>query len=211
MFTGLIEEVGTVMTLDSAVLKVLTSFNDAKVGESVSVNGICLTVTRSAKANKGRVLDFDFSPETKLRTNIGDLRKGSPVNLERALRVGDRFGGHIMTGHVEGKGRLLQKKRQGNSWLFVITVEDGLRKYIIPKGSVGVDGISLTVVDSKQGYFSVSIIPHTFDHTNLGRRKTGETVNIEPDILAKYVESLTNTGKSNNMTLDSLRDHGFIH
>jgi riboflavin synthase len=209
MFTGLIEDVGHVVTLESTVLRVMTSFSDAKAGESISVNGICLTVTKLEKNRNGLILDFDFSPETKLRTNIGDLKKGSFVNLERALKVGDRLGGHIMTGHIEGKGKLLQKKQEDNSWLFVFSLDEDLRKYIIPKGSVGVDGISLTVVESRRTLFSVSIIPHTLENTNLHHRKSGETVNIEPDILAKYVESMLNPGSMNRMTEEFLREHGF--
>jgi riboflavin synthase len=175
------------------------------------VNGVCLTVTGQVETRKGLEMDFDYSPETKSRTNIGDLNVGSSVNLERSLKVGDRFGGHIMTGHVEGTGKLLKKKHQENSWIYILSVDEKLQKCIMPKGSVGVDGISLTVVDSKPGFFSVAIIPHTMSHTNLGTRKLGDRVNIEPDILAKYVEHLLGKTDSKTITGEFLRNHGLIH
>lgn len=211
MFTGIIEDVGKVMKRSSSVLSVMTSLTDMRQGDSISVNGVCLTITAIENTKRGARMDFDFSPETKDRTNIQNLRIGSEVNLERSLRVGDRFGGHIMTGHVEGTGRILKKKRQDNSWIFVISVDRKLGIYIVPKGSVGVDGMSLTVVDSDRSQFSISVIPHTMSHTNMGSRKIGESVNIEPDILAKYVEHLMGTTGSKTITGEFLKEHGFIH
>ena len=211
MFTGIIEGLGKVSRCSSSVLSLLTNLSDVRQGDSISVNGVCLTVTGQVETRKGLVMDFDYSPETKSRTNIGDLNVGSSVNLERSLKVGDRFGGHIMTGHVEGTGKLLKKKHQENSWIYVFSVDEKLRKYIMPKGSVGVDGISLTVVDSESGFFSVAIIPHTMSHTNLGTRKLGDRANIEPDILAKYVEHLLGGTAPKSITGEFLRNHGFIH
>ena len=210
MFTGIIEDVGMVLERGSSALSVRTKLTDFGRGESVSVNGVCLTITKAASTNAGTRIDFDFSPETETRTNISTLVTGSDVNLERALKVGDRFGGHIMTGHIEGTGQLREKKRQGESWILVFSVDKSLGKYIISKGSVGVDGISLTVVDSDPSRFSVSIIPHTMDHTNLGSRKVRETVNIEPDILAKYVEHLVQRGGPKSITGEFLKEHGFL-
>jgi riboflavin synthase len=210
MFTGIIESTAKVVKCSSSGLSVLTNLNDVRQGDSVSVNGVCLTVTRLVDTRNGLVVDFDYSPETKVRTNISDLNVGSKVNLECSLKVGDRFSGHIISGHVGGTGKLLKKKRQGISWIYVFSVHESLRKYIMPKGSVGVDGISLTVVDSEPGVFSASVIPYTLSHTNLGTRKVGERVNIEPDILAKYVEHLLGDTESKPITREFLRDHGFI-
>lgn len=210
MFTGIIEDVGEVEKCGSFRITILTKLAGIGQGESVAVNGICLTVTKVGASKKGTAIEFDFSPETEARTNIASLSKGSPVNLERALRVGDRFGGHIMTGHIEGVGKIVQKKRKDDSWMFTFSVSDSLSKYIASKGSVGVDGISLTVVDSDEGRFSASVIPFTMSHTNLGSRKTGESVNIEPDVLAKYVEHLLFHKESKSITSDFLREYGFL-
>lgn len=211
MFTGIIEGVGKVAKCSSSVLSLLMNLSDVRQGDSISVNGVCLTVTGLVETRKGLVMDFEYSPETKSRTSIGDLTVESCVNLERSLKVGDRFGGHIMTGHVEGTGKLLKKKHQENSWIYVFSVDEKLGKYIVPKGSVGVDGISLTVVDSGRSFFSVSVIPYTINHTNLGTRKLGDRVNIEPDILAKYVGHLVGGTESKTLTTEFLGNHGFIH
>jgi riboflavin synthase len=211
MFTGIIEDVGKVTKRSSSVLSVMTKLDDIRQGDSVSVNGTCLTVTRLVEVHKSLAMDFDYSPETNNRTNIGDLRIGSNVNLERSLKVGARFGGHIMTGHIEGSGKLLKRKRQENSWLYVFSVDESLRKYVMPKGSVGLDGISLTVVDSEPGFFSASVIPFTLNHTNLAGRKVGDRVNIEPDILAKYVEHLLGDTEAKTLTGEFLRNHGFLY
>lgn len=210
MFTGIIEDVGKVAKRNSSLLAVLTKLDDIRRGDSVSVNGTCLTVSGLLQVGKRLVLDFDFSPETKTRTNIGDLRVGASVNLERSLKVGDRFGGHIMTGHIEGTGTLLRRKREQNSWIYVFTIDESLRKYIMPKGSVGVEGISLTVVDSVPGTFSTSVIPFTMSHTNLESKKIGERVNLEPDIVAKYVDHLLGNVDSKDITGEFLRNHGFL-
>ena len=211
MFTGIIEEVGTIEKCGAVGLSLKTSLDDIHSGDSVSVNGVCLTATRLNNKRGKLVLDFDCSPETMLRTNLKDLRVGSRVNLERALKVGDRFGGHMMTGHIEGTGKLVRKRRQKDSWLYEFTTDRLLAKYIVSKGSVGIDGVSLTVVDSKQGDFSIAVIPYTLSHTNLGTRRIGDRVNIEPDILAKYVEHLLNNGDTKSTTGELLRKHGFIH
>ena len=211
MFTGIIEDVGKVDKYSASGISLLTALDDIHQGDSVSVNGVCLTVTSLSDKHGKLSLDFDCSPETKTRTNINDLKSGSAVNLERALRVGDRFGGHIMTGHIEGTVTLMNRKQQKDSWVYVFSLDESLRKYVVSKGSVGVDGISLTVVDSKQGTFSVSVIPYTLSHTNLGTRRPGDRVNIEPDILSKYVEHLLGNVDSKVITGEFLRTHGFIH
>jgi riboflavin synthase len=212
MFTGIVENVGTVQSIGHSVLEVKSTLTDVKKGESVAVNGVCLTVTDAVISANALILSFDFSPETSQRTNIGDLLAGSPVNLERALRAGERIGGHMMTGHVEGTAEIVSKGRMGNSWIFRFRIDLQLSKYMVPKGSVGVDGISLTVVESGPGYFTVSVIPHTMKNTNLATRRPGDMVNIEPDILAKYVEGLLNrhSGES-NITEGFLKENGFIN
>ncbi len=210
MFTGIVEDVGTVVRVNHSAVTVATDLPGIKKGESVAVNGVCLTVTHTGLTEKGAKLEFDYSPETAHRTNIGELVAGSRVNLERALRAGDRFGGHLMTGHVEGKGQMMRKERQGGSWKFTFAVDRRVVRYVVMKGSVGVDGISLTVVDCGLGWFTVSIIPFTMEHSNIGLKRPGETVNIEPDILAKYIEQMIN-GKTpgTNITEEFLKEHGF--
>ena len=210
MFTGIIEDVGTVRECSSGVLTIETRLSGMKQGDSIAVNGICLTVTAITQVRTSRHLRFDFSPETGKRTTVGDLKRNSLANLERALQHGDRLGGHFMTGHIEGTARLLRKSRQGNSWIFAFSVPGELQKYIVPKGSIGVDGISLTVVESSPGAFTVSVIPHTLAHTNLGGRRPGDRLNIEPDILAKYVEGLLQHNDSVSITAETLRKHGFL-
>ncbi len=210
MFTGIIEDAGRVARCGSGILEIETLLGDIKKGDSVAVNGVCLTATTSATQSGRTNLRFDFTPETASRTNIADLRKGSLVNLERSLRVGDRLGGHFMTGHIEGTAKVVQRVRQGNSWIFVFSIEKTLRKYIVSTGSVGVDGVSLTVVDVSKDSFSVSIIPHTLSCTNLYARKQDDKVNIETDILAKYVERLIRHSDGGTITQDFLKDHGFL-
>jgi riboflavin synthase len=161
------------------------------------------------ETRKETFLDFDFSPETGKRTNIGMLGPGSPVNLERALKAGDRFGGHIMSGHVEGKGTVERIARLAESWNFAFSVSADIRKYIISKGSVGIDGISLTVADCTKDSFSVAIIPFTMQNTNLRYRKKGDLVNIEPDLLAKYVENALQANYSERITEGFLKRNGF--
>ncbi len=210
MFTGIIEDVGKTVRCTSGILEVDTRLTDIRKGDSIAVNGVCLTATSVSQRSGNTILLFDFTPETSSRTNIGDLKKGSPVNLERSLRVGDRFSGHIMTGHIEGTGKTIRKTTEGNSWIFVFSVDPALGRYIVPKGSIGVDGISLTVVDATKDTFSVSIIPHTLSQTNLQARKRDDRVNIEPDILAKYVEHLIGHKDASGITEDTLRKHGFL-
>ncbi len=194
MFTGLIEEVGTVVSLRrsprGARLEVRCGLKDLELGESVSVNGACQTV--AALSRDGFVCDL--LPETLRATNLGKLRAGSRVNLERALRPGDRLGGHIVNGHVDGTGRVVSiSKRPARIELIV---PEELFRYIVPKGSVALDGVSLTVgPDPAGGRFEVFIIPHTWEHTNLGNLVRGSEVNVEIDIVAKYIEAFGRQGR----------------
>jgi riboflavin synthase len=220
MFTGLIEEVGHVRSVRRAGRSLHLTIGASRVvqglrlGDSVAVNGVCLTVVRADAGG----FTADVMPETYQRTNLQELAPGDPVNLERTLALGDRFGGHIVQGHVDGTGAILAMEREEIAvWLTVAAPPDILR-YLVPKGSVAIDGISLTVVDVGPDRFRVSLIPHTVAATNLGRRRVGARVNLEVDILAKYVERLL-TGRlapagpvgteARGITEAYLREHGF--
>ncbi len=192
MFTGIVETIGTIEYVregsKSAVLSVAAPdiMDDVKIGDSIAVNGVCLTATTVSK----RGFTADVMPETLRRSNLGMLKKGSPVNLERALPANGRFGGHIVSGHIDGTGRISFFKREDNAIWVTVDTEPHLLKYIVEKGSIAIDGVSLTVayVDSK--CFKVSLIPHTSDVTIITKKKVGDTVNLENDIVGKYVEKL---------------------
>lgn len=192
MFTGLIEDVGKVyrrqMRRGSAILTLSTNLPLGKmdIGSSIAVNGACLTIVEKAK---GRFM-VDVSPETLERTNFRKIRPGDRVNLERPLRLKDRLGGHLVTGHVDGIGVIEKIKKQGEFTFFLFQISKSLYPLLVPKGSVAVDGISLTVNECEKGSFSVAIIPFTLKHTNLRRLRVGDRVNIETDILGKYVQRL---------------------
>jgi riboflavin synthase len=193
MFTGIIEEIGEVVEMKDAGdfraihVRGKSVFDDLKLGSSIAVNGACLTV-RSIAAN---VFTAEMSRETLDRTSLGNLARGSIVNLERPMRAESRFGGHIVQGHVDGIGWIRKFDREGDAWNLKIEYPAAGSRYIVEKGSIAVDGISLTVA-SLQGssVFSVAIIPHTFENTNLKLSKTGDPVNLEFDVIAKYVETL---------------------
>ncbi|MCA9791480.1 MAG: riboflavin synthase [Candidatus Eremiobacteraeota bacterium] len=211
MFTGLVEEVAQIASLtvrgQQARLTVATEVvhQDARIGDSIAVNGICLTVV----AIEGQRLSFDAVAETVRRTSLAGLGQGSRVNLERAVAVGGRMGGHYVQGHVDGTGRLVSIQPEGNGNVFRFAAESALLRYIVPKGSIAVDGISLTVVDVDDASFSVWIVPHTMSHTNLGQLRAGATVNLETDVLAKYTEKLLLTARG-NLSEDKLKTAGFI-
>ncbi len=188
MFTGLVEAVGSVVTIDQQDHGVLlaidqTCLSEARIGDSIAINGCCLTVT----SVQSSVATFEAGEETLRRTNLGTLRPGSPVNLERSLQVGDRMGGHFVTGHVDCVGRISARHDDGEWCTMWFDVPDRWITQIVSKGSIAVDGISLTVVDVAEVKFSVALIPHTLENTTLGDRTIGENVNLETDVLAKYV------------------------
>ena len=185
MFTGIVEEVGNVVEVSETGLGVRASLvmEDIAVSDSVSVNGACLTVTRI----EGDAFWVDTVPETRRRTNLGALSVGSPVNLERPLRADGRFGGHVVQGHVDGAGRVISITPEGNSRLFEFEAPDSVAPYLVEKGFIAVDGVSLTVVNCTNRAFVVAIIPYTFEHTLFGGLKVGDAVNLEADIMAKYV------------------------
>lgn len=192
MFTGLVETMGTVAALtDHAGGARLTvaapAYRDGvALGDSVAVNGTCLTAVAS---DDGR-LTFELAPETLRKTNLGGVKPGDAVNLERALRVGDRLGGHWVQGHVDGVGALDERKPDAGWELFRFAAPPELHRYLVPKGSIAVDGVSLTLVEVSKAGFSVALIPHTLAATTLGRLCPGAAVNLEVDLLAKYVERL---------------------
>ncbi len=192
MFTGLIEEVGTVKKIrkggKGALLSVRCSkvLEGTKIGDSVAVNGVCLTVVEMGK----EYLSFFVSNETLQRSNLGELRPKTPVNLERALKIGDRFGGHIVQGHVDTVTKITGIKREGESYRFIFRLPEKFSHLLIEKGSIAIDGISLTVASLKTDTFSVAVIPHTYENTNLKWKRTGDTVNVEFDLIGKYIERM---------------------
>jgi riboflavin synthase len=190
MFTGLVEGLVTVVALQSAPpgKRLLVRFppgrTAARIGDSIAINGCCLTVVDLA----GDVATFEVGPETLSRTNLGRLAAGSRVNIERSLRVGDPLGGHLVTGHIDGMGSLDERVDEGNWSVFWFRVPGTLTRQMASKGSIAVDGVSLTLVDVEADRFSVALIPHTLQITTLGMLVPGDPVNLETDLLAKYVE-----------------------
>ena len=188
MFTGIVEEVGIVskITNNGMTVKALRILSDVKLGDSIAVNGTCLTAVSFSNTE----FSVDLSPETMRRTSLSQLTEGSRVNLERALSASDRMGGHIVQGHVDATGRITSIKPDGDSIIFRVRIPKRLDKYIVEKGFVAVDGISLTVVKRGASSFTLAVIPYTLENTNLAVLSEGDQVNLEADILAKYVESL---------------------
>ncbi len=207
MFTGIIEEVGRLKNLRGGRIKIACSkvLEGVKVGDSIAANGICLTVVEHGTD----YFAADVMPETFKKTSLGELKSGGLVNLERALQVGERLGGHIVSGHIDGVGKILSIKSDGNSLLIDVAAPCHLMRQIAPKGSVALDGISLTVVDAGSESFSVSMIPHTRAVTNFQAKRAGSPVNIETDILAKYIERLTNFNAAPTITKSFLEENGF--
>ena len=219
MFTGLIETVGSVASVEKTgngirlSLRPLTGF-EAHDGDSISINGVCLTVTKNSKgvsqySSAGVELAFDVSPETMRSTNLGELKAGDQVNLERALKLSDRLGGHIVTGHVDGVGVIKGKNQAGEYTFYAFQSSPEILKYLVKKGSIAVDGISLTVVELDNTSFSVAIIPHTLKATNLGNKGVGNKVNLEVDIIGKYVEKFLNRKDPDKGLMELLREEGF--
>lgn len=192
MFSGIVEALGRVAELRSEppgcrlVIREERVAAETHVADSVCVNGCCLTVVEV----DGPTMHFQAGPETLSRTNLGDLQPGSPVNLERALQVSDRLGGHFVSGHIDGTGTLVERNDQGEWSVFWFGLAPELSRQMAPKGSIAVDGVSLTIVDSQPDRFSVALIPYTLAITTLGSLVVGSRVNLETDILAKYVQRL---------------------
>jgi len=218
VFTGIIEEMGTIRAIKhgtkSSVLSIGASrvLEDTKLGDSICTNGVCLTVVKIGTDT----FDADVMAESIRRTNLGDLKTGDKVNLERALRLCDRLGGHIVSGHVDGTGKVQSLVREDNAVWVTIEAKPEILRYIIEKGSITIDGISLTVAYVDNEVFKVSIIPHTGAETTLLKKKAGDKVNLENDLIGKYVEKLISGGGNEpepvkeKINEDYLRKFGFI-
>lgn len=213
MFTGIIEEMGTVRETTVTggraghiwvtAVKVLEG---TRVGDSISISGACQTAVELEEG----AFKVEVMPETARRTTMGELRPGSHVNLERALAVGERLGGHLVNGHVDGVGTIRRRWTEENAALFEVGMPGELSRYVAPKGSIALEGISLTVVEKDPGSFTVSIIPHTLEETTLGLYGVGSRVNLEVDILAKYIESLLSAREAEGGLGRALLDSGFM-
>ncbi|HOM71059.1 MAG TPA: riboflavin synthase [Armatimonadota bacterium] len=212
MFTGLVEEVGTVKSIvrgAGAEIKVsapLVSVGTA-VGDSIAINGVCLTVTKIS----GDELSFDAVEETLSRSSLGNLRSGSLVNLERSVSANRLFGGHFVLGHVDGLGNIVSFDKRPGETTLVIQAPEQIMRYVVQKGSIAIDGISLTVASCDDNQFSVAVIPHTIASTNLKSRRVGDIVNLEADIIGKYVEKFVAArSASKGLTTQLLADAGFL-
>ncbi|HYG56835.1 MAG TPA: riboflavin synthase [Symbiobacteriaceae bacterium] len=221
MFTGLIEETGTVRAVRRAgrslhlTVGARVVLQGLKIGDSIAVNGVCLTVVRFDDSS----FTADVMPETFERTNLRQAQPGAVVNLERTMALGDRFGGHIVQGHVDGTGTIIAMDREEIAVWVTVGAPPEIMRYVVPKGSITIDGISLTVVNAEEDRFQVSLIPHTAAVTTMAHRTPGDTVNLEVDILAKYVERLVTgrlapagpagTERRSGITEDFLRQNGF--
>jgi riboflavin synthase len=211
MFTGIIEEKGVIKSIHAGgksariVISAVKILEDMKVGDSINADGVCLTVTEFSPTS----FTVDVMPETMLRSTFGKLKPGNTVNLERALRLSDRLGGHIVSGHIDGTGDLARIRKDENAVWLTIAAEEPILRYIVEKGSVAIDGISLTIVKVDRQAFVVSVIPHTQAETTVLTKKTGDTVNIECDIIGKYVEKLGSSGKE-KIDIDFLAQNGFV-
>lgn len=187
MFSGIIQEICSVFPKSTYRIAIPMRGKKDKLGDSIAINGVCLTVAGVKKNGKIINLLFDLSQETLNKTTLKNFRKGQLVNVERALRVTDALGGHIVQGHVDAVGRITKIQMKGEDRIFWFRAPKPLMKYIVPKGSIAIDGISLTVVKVKKNEFSVALIPFTLEKTNLGKSRVGDQVNLEADVLAKYI------------------------
>ena len=216
MFTGIVEEVGTIRSVVSGgssgeiAINARTVLENTKIGDSIAVNGVCLTVTKMTDGG----FTADVMPETLRRSNLGRLHIGDSVNLERAMAADGRFGGHIVSGHIDGVGTVAEMKRESNAVWVKISAASEILRLIVEKGSIAIDGISLTVAEVTNRDFSVSIIPHTGNETTLLKKQIGNRVNLENDIVGKYVEKLLQSKSvpsktESKITMEFLREHGF--
>jgi riboflavin synthase len=215
IFTGIIEETGTINRIDRGInssrinIKARTVLEGTKIGDSIAINGVCLTVTSLGNSH----FTADIMAETLAKTNLGQLSSGQLVNLERAVRLGDRMGGHLVQGHVDGIGFIAEQKKMDIATILRIKAEQDLLGYVVKKGSIAIDGISLTVVDVLADSFTISLIPHTSANTTLGYKKPGDSVNLETDIIGRYVERLIRKStdqQKTGMNLGFLAENGFI-
>ncbi len=208
MFTGIVEEIGRVVAARPGKLEISAQkvLQNAAPGDSMAVNGVCLTLTTCGQGS----FSVDIMPETGKRTNLGQVVAGDRVNLERPLTLGGRLGGHLVQGHVDGTVRLVSISREGQAMLLGFDTPPELSRYIVEKGFVALDGVSLTVVTRKEVFFQVSIVDYTWTHTNLGEHKLNYLANLEVDIIAKYVAQLTGRLPRSGITAGFLAEHGFL-
>jgi riboflavin synthase len=214
MFTGIVEDTAKVSRIEhrgqekSLILELPPHLTEVQLGDSININGVCLTVVQK---NEQRI-ELDLSSETLQKTALRELREGDQVNLERALRLTDRLGGHIVTGHVDGIGEIVEKREEGDFLQLKIRVPESVSRYVVQKGSIAIDGISLTVNEYQEGEIRMTLIPYTIEKTTLRQKRVGDRVNIEGDILGKYVEKLLDRGdrKPGQVDLSFLKQHGFI-
>ncbi len=213
MFTGIIEEIGTITEVQpqssgvTIKIKAETVLEDAKVGDSIAVDGPCLTVRNLEQG----AFVVDISEETRRRTTLRSCKVGTRVNLERSLRLGDRIGGHLVLGHVDEIATITEWKNEGTSSIMQVTVSPKIKHYIAYKGSIAVDGVSLTIADVSDNKFDVALIPHTLQVTTLGEKRNGDNVNIEVDVMARYIETLMQNQipPSQTIDLEFLQKHGY--
>ncbi|UOQ95052.1 riboflavin synthase [Halobacillus shinanisalinarum] len=214
MFTGIVEEMGTIKSIKSKTEALELSIgakeilSDVQLGDSISINGVCLTVTSYSDQS----VEFDVMPETFRATNLHELKQGSLVNLERAMAAGGRFGGHLVSGHIDGTGKIVAKRRESNAVYYEIELPKELIHYFVYKGSITVDGTSLTVFGIEENRVTISLIPHTMEHTVLGNKEPGDVVNIECDMIGKYVAHFLGKDQASTqsrLTKDFLSENGF--
>lgn len=217
MFTGLVEELGTIQGIlngpksSKLNIKAQVVLEGLKLGDSIAVNGVCLTVVNFS----AHFLEAQVMEETLQKTNLKDLMSGDQVNLERAMALGDRLGGHMVSGHVDGVGKIIEQRRHDIATVTKIQGPTEIINYLVPKGSIAIDGISLTIVDVNEQDFTVSLIPHTRGLTTLGFKVIGDKVNLEIDVIAKYVERFLNInektkGKKGGLSMSALLENGFV-
>ena len=214
MFSGIVEVLGDVRSMASGdsgariAIEAGALVEGVKLGDSIAINGACMTVVAFGNS----IFEADISPESLRMTNLGDLKAGEKVNLEKALALGDRLGGHMVTGHIDGMGKIRDRKADGDSiWLTVEAPPDVMR-YLVFKGSIAIDGISLTVATCDEDSFSIAIIPHTSEHTTLTAKRDGAVVNLEADLIGKYVEKLLlphAQARAGGVSMDKLKEHGY--
>jgi riboflavin synthase len=213
MFTGIVEGKGKVSKIEyrgetrRLSIEFPSHLTDVQLGDSISINGVCLTVAE----RKGLILKFDLSDETIKRSGLGEIKEGDLVNLESALKLNGRLGGHFVTGHIDGIGIITEKRRERDFYKLKVKVPENLTKYVVPKGSIAIDGISLTVNECRGNEILLTLIPYTLEKTVLMDKRAGDHVNLETDILGKYVEKLLKGEKrSEGLNLSFLKEHGMI-
>ena len=214
MFTGIIEDRGRVLRMEfrgqekRLFLELPFDLTEVQLGDSININGACLTVVEK----RGQMVGVDLSPETLQRTTLSKVKEGDKVNVERALKLSDRLGGHIVTGHIDGIGVITEKRKERDFLHLGVRIPETVSKYIVQKGSIAIDGISLTVNEYKEEEIFLTLIPYTLEKTTLMEKKVGDEVNVEADILAKYVEKMLHQvgKKPGGVNLSFLKEHGFI-